>query len=260
MQAAAGFILMNLVLPLWIAAGLADWHCHRRTGIAVTSGLGENLLHWLMLAEIGAAMAVVACFELNAAVLGVVAGVFLVHEATVYWDLRYSTIRRDVGPWEQMVHSFLELLPLLSLALLALLAWPQALAMVRLGDEMADWVLRPRAQLLPQPYLAVALAAIVVFNVLPLMQETRSCLRARPPRRRKKPVTPAPSPDPAQAPSPPRASRTPAPPGGRPPRVEPQLDPRVEPRLEPRLDPPPPPRPQPTPPPTARTPASPAPK
>src|SRR4051812_41352101 len=194
MQEAATFILMYLVLPLWIAAGLADWNCHRRTGIAVSSGLNENLLHWLMYAEIGAAMVAVVVFELNAAVLGVVAGAFLVHEATVYWDLHYSTIRRDVGPFEQMVHSFLELLPLLSLALLAVLAWPQALAMVRAGEEVADWALRPRQQLLPLPYLAAAVVATLIFNVLPPAQETGAGVRAPPPpRRRAGPGTPPPA-------------------------------------------------------------------
>ena len=42
--------------------------------------------------------------------------VFVVPSLTVYWDLsRYSTLLRDVGPFEQMVHSFPEMLPLLAL-------------------------------------------------------------------------------------------------------------------------------------------------
>ena len=188
----AGVILMYLALPLWIAAGLADWHFHRRTRIAVTSGLPENLLHWLMYAQVGVAMAVVVWFELNAAVLAVVTGVFLLHEVTVYADLQYSTLRRDVGPGEQMVHSFLELLPLLALALLALIAWPQALA------------------------------ATLVCNALPLAQETWSCIRARPPRARKAPAAPssrasaAPRPEGAQAPR-------------QKPSLEPRLEPRLDP-------------------------------
>ena len=43
--------------------------------------------------------------------LALVLGVFVVHELTVYMDLDYSSLLRDVGPFEQMVHSFLELLP-----------------------------------------------------------------------------------------------------------------------------------------------------
>jgi uncharacterized membrane protein len=177
MQDAAIFLLMYVVYPLWVAAGFADWACHRATGIAVTSGLKENLLHWLMYAEIGVGMAAVAFFEIDAAVLSVVLAVFVVHELTVYWDLDYSTLRRDVGPLEQMVHSFLELLPLVSLMLLAVIAWPQVQAVAHLGEGVADWSLRAKEPPWPQRYIVCALAASVLFNGLPLLAETVSCLR-----------------------------------------------------------------------------------
>ena len=179
MQDTAVILLMYAVYPLWVAAGFADWACHRATGIATTSGLKENLLHWLMYAEIGVGMAAVAFFEIDAAVLAIVLAVFIVHELTVYWDLDYSTMRRDVGPFEQMVHSFLELLPLASLLLLAAIAWPQALAVLHLGEGVADWSLRVKDTPWPQAYIAYALGASLLFNALPLMQETASCLRAR---------------------------------------------------------------------------------
>jgi hypothetical protein len=189
MQDVAGFMLMYLVFPVWVAAGFADWWCHRRTAIAITSGIAENLLHWLMYAEIGVGMLAALLFDVDAAVLAIVFGVFVVHESTVYWDLAYSTLRRDVGPFEQMVHSFLELLPLFSLALLALMAWPQAQAIVHVGDDVADWTLRAKQQPLPEPYVLGALAASLVFNALPLLQETLSCLLAQ--RRPKRTTAPA---------------------------------------------------------------------
>ncbi|HUR89371.1 MAG TPA: diguanylate cyclase [Ramlibacter sp.] len=167
MQELAAFMLMYIVYPLWVLAGFADWVCHRRTGIATTSGVKESLIHWLMFAEIGAAMLAVAFLEINAAVLAIVLAVFLVHEATVYWDLDYSTLKRDVGPFEQMVHSFLELLPLVSLALLAMIA------------DRDDWSLRARNEPWPFDYLVAAAAASMLFNALPLLQETLSCARVR---------------------------------------------------------------------------------
>jgi hypothetical protein len=179
MQDAAVSLLMFVVYPLWVAAGFADWACHRATRIAVTSGWKESLLHWLMYAEIGIGMAAVAFFEINAAVLLVVLVVFVVHELTVYWDLDYSTLRRDVGPFEQMVHSFLELLPLASLLLLAAAAWPQALAMLHPADGAAEWSLRAKDQPWPLRYIVCAVAASLLFNALPLLQETISCLLAR---------------------------------------------------------------------------------
>jgi hypothetical protein len=177
MQDAAVILLMYVVYPVWVAAGFADWACHRATGIAVTSGLKENLLHWLMYAEIGVGMAAVAFFEIDAAVLAIVLAVFVVHQLTVYWDLDYSTLRRDVGPFEQMVHSFLELLPLASLLLLAVIAWPQVLAAAHVGVGVSDWSLRPKDEPWPQRYIAIALGASVLFNGLPLLLETVSCLR-----------------------------------------------------------------------------------
>jgi hypothetical protein len=185
MQEPARFILMYLVFPLWVAAGFADWACHRRTGIALTSGLKENLLHLLMFGEIGLGILAAALLEINAAVLLFVLAVFLVHELTVYWDLRYSTLLRDVGPFEQMVHSFLEMLPLLSLALLAAAAWPQALALAGLGDQRADWSLRLKQEPLPAPYLGAGLLLALLFNALPLLQEAWSCALARSTAKRK---------------------------------------------------------------------------
>jgi hypothetical protein len=173
----AAFLLMYVVYPLWVAAGFADWDCHRRTGIAVTSGVKESLLHWLMYFEIGAGMLAVAFLEINGGLLAIVGAVFVVHEATVYRDLDYSSLQRDVAPFEQMVHSFLELLPLVSLALLAVIAWPQA----------ADFSVRLRAEPFPRTYLLAAAGASVLFNALPLLQETWSCVRAR--RRNMRPRT-----------------------------------------------------------------------
>jgi hypothetical protein len=78
-----------------------------------------------------------------------------------------------------MVHSFLEILPLLSLALLAAAAWPQALALVGLAGEPRDWSLRLKEDPLPAAYLQGAFALALLFNALPLLQETWSCASAR---------------------------------------------------------------------------------
>ena len=36
-------ILMYFILPLWLAAGFADWLCHRATHIETTTGAKESL-------------------------------------------------------------------------------------------------------------------------------------------------------------------------------------------------------------------------
>lgn len=163
------------VVPLWIAAGLLDWACHRRTGIERTSGLPENLFHWVLLAEGGVALVAAALLEANAAALLLVAAAFLAHELTTYVELRYTAPRREIRPFEQMVHSFMEVLPLLLLALLAVIAWEHLVAQASAPDLRLRWKEAPW----PAGYLLATAAAVLLLNVLPMAQETWRCLRQR---------------------------------------------------------------------------------
>ena len=177
MPQAAQLVLMVVVIPLWIGMGLVDWWCHRRTRIEDTSGVPENVFHWFLLAEGGLALLATALLEINAAVLLLVFAAFLAHELTTFVELRYAVPRREVQPFEQMVHSFMEILPLLVLALLAVLAWTEALA---LFDEEAapDFSLRTKVDPWPPAYLAAVTVAVTLFNLLPLAEEALRCLRA----------------------------------------------------------------------------------
>jgi|SRR5688572_21407203 len=176
MEDSARILLMYVLFPLWVAAGLADWACHRRTRIEQTSGLRENLFHWLLLGEVGVAMLAVALLEVNAAILLLVFAAFLAHELTTWIELQYTVPLREVGPTEQMIHSFMELLPLLALALLAVQNWSQVLSL--LDESMPDFGLRWKEEPWPAAYLWGALAAAVVLNFLPLAEETWRCWKA----------------------------------------------------------------------------------
>jgi hypothetical protein len=46
-------ILMYFILPLWLAAGFADYLCHRAAHIERTSWLKESILHLLQFVEMG---------------------------------------------------------------------------------------------------------------------------------------------------------------------------------------------------------------
>lgn len=102
---------------------------------------------------------------------------FLAHELTSYLELRYTVARREIRPVEQMVHSFMELLPLAILALLAVLQWDQVLALFDAGTP--DFGLQPKARPWPPAYLVTVGLAVLVLNVLPMAEETIRCLRAR---------------------------------------------------------------------------------
>lgn len=174
---AARLLVMYAVVPSWIAAGLVDWLCHRRTRIEHTSGLPENIFHWILLAEGGVALLAAALLEVTAAVLLLVFAAFLAHEVTTYVELRYTAPRREIRPFEQMVHSFMELLPLLLLALLAVMEWDQVLALA--GRAVPDFSLQAKDRPWPVGYLLGMAAAVLVLNVLPLAQESLRCLRGR---------------------------------------------------------------------------------
>jgi len=177
MEDAPRLLLMYVVYPVWVAFGLADWACHRRTRIESTSGLKENLFHWLLMAEIGVAMLAVALLEINAAILLLVFACFLAHELTVWIELQFVVPLREVTPTEQMIHSFLELLPLLSLALLAVADWGHVRSLFE--QAMPDFGFRLKDEPWPGSYLWAAFGAAAVFNGLPLAEESWRCWRAR---------------------------------------------------------------------------------
>jgi hypothetical protein len=173
-QDGARLVLMFGVVPLWILVGLADWWCHRRTAIERTSGLRENLFHWLLLAEAGIALLGVAVLEVNAALLVLVFVGFLAHELTTFIELRYTVPRREVRPLEQMVHSFMEILPLVLLALLAVMGWDKIF-----NGSSREFALRATREPWPPTYLASVAAAVLLLNVLPMAEEGLRCWRAR---------------------------------------------------------------------------------
>jgi hypothetical protein len=96
--------------------------------------------------------------------------------------------RREVTPIEQHVHSFLEMIPLMAISFIAVLHWPQFLALFGLGTERRDLSIRLKRAPLPASYVVPVLAAIVVLEWLPYTEELwrdirRSGWRLTPPER-----------------------------------------------------------------------------
>ncbi|TGP54205.1 diguanylate cyclase [bacterium M00.F.Ca.ET.230.01.1.1] len=171
-------ILMYFILPVWLIAGFADWLCHRATHIESTTGAKESLIHLLMFAEVGIPLLAAMFLEVNALVIAVMIVAFFVHEATAMWDVRYATTARTVGPIEQHVHSFLEMIPLMGLVIVVALHWGQFLALFGAGPETARFDLTWKHQQLPVAYIAVVMIVIVLFELLPYVEEFFRGLRA----------------------------------------------------------------------------------
>lgn len=178
-QAPVRLILMYFIVPLWLAAGVADWLCHRRAKIQDNASYPESLLHLLMLAEIGAPTLLVLFCKVNALTLAVCIAAFLAHEVTALWDVSYAVKRRDVTPVEQHVHSFLELVPLMALICLAALHWGQFEALFGFGGEAADFSVQVKQPGLSAGYLTAVLVGVAVFEAAPFAEELIRCVAKR---------------------------------------------------------------------------------
>jgi hypothetical protein len=176
-------VLLYFVLPLWVLTGAADALCHRICRIEETSGVLETIIHLLMAAEIGVALLAALFLELTGLVLVSLLVLWTLHEATSYWDLHYASSRRFVPPWEQRVHDYLAVLPLLALVLVGILHWAQVQAIVGLGPQPFDGSIRPKHDPLSPAYLVSLLSAIFLFNLLPYLFELARGLRRGKPER-----------------------------------------------------------------------------
>jgi len=171
-------VLMYFILPLWLCAGFADWLCHRASHIATTSGPKESLIHLLMLAEMGFAVMLAMTFEVNALIILLMMICWAVHEATAVWDVFFAVEHRVVTPIEQWVHSYLGVLPPLSLVLVVVLSWPQFLALFGLGTEPARFAFALKEPGLPWGYVLSVIGAVALLEVLPYLEELVRGLRA----------------------------------------------------------------------------------
>lgn len=166
------------VLPLWFCAGFADYMFHRRTQIERNSGLGESLIHHLMLAEVGLPLIVATFFQIDAAVILLFVVCFVAHEITGNIDIRYAEGHgRNVSATELQVHSVLEILPLAAALLVVVPHFGQARALLGLGPERADFTLALKQ---PPPWreMIAAAVALVILVLGPYTEETIRCWRA----------------------------------------------------------------------------------
>jgi hypothetical protein len=176
---AATILLLYAVLPVWILAGFADYLCHRATHIEATSGTPESFLHLVQFGVIAVPTVLALLVEINSTFFLLAVIAILLHHAVAFIDVRYANRTRSVIPLEQMIHSFLEILPITAVLLLAVLHWQDFLA---LGQAMPG--LHPKSHPLPLWYVASAVAAAILLNAIPYMEELLRCLRASAMRRK----------------------------------------------------------------------------
>lgn len=121
--------LENLLLwgiyPLWLLAGAGDYLCHRATDIEHSSGSHESWYHMVQFLVLLVAFAVAVLLEMNAATFGIMAALVLAHSVLAHMDVSYTDGRRYISPVEQHVHGFMEVLPLVAVAMFGVLHWDE---------------------------------------------------------------------------------------------------------------------------------------
>ena len=170
-------MLMYVILPVWLAAGFADYLCHRAAQIEHTSGWKESVLHLVQFAEMALPILAALMLEINAGVILLMIVCLVLHQATAIWDVRYANATREVRPVEQHVHSVLEMLPFTGLLMVIALHWDQFASLWGFGTPSFDVNLK--SDPLPWSYILTMLALTLVFEVLPYLEELWRGLRSR---------------------------------------------------------------------------------
>jgi hypothetical protein len=184
---AAVLVLLYFILPLWLAAGFADYLCHRASSIELTTGYKESLIHLLMFfhllmflfSEVAVPLLAAIFFEINALVIALMIAGFIAHQLTALWDVSLATDKRYVSPIEQQIHSLLEVLPLAGMLIVIILNWPQFLSLWGLGAETPRFRIALKPDPLPWTYVVAFLSAVLVFEVLPYLEELVRAWRSR---------------------------------------------------------------------------------
>ncbi|HEY0504799.1 MAG TPA: hypothetical protein VGD42_15060 [Lysobacter sp.] len=153
----------------WLTAGALDFACHRRTDLPHTSGLGESSLHLLQLALCGSAIAIGMAFAVGRATVTALALLVAAHAVAGYLDTRQAYPRRPIRPFEQHVHSVLDMAPPIGLALLVVSAWPLD----------GGWSVAWRDPPLPAWAWAMVLLPAAVLCGWPALTEFRAAWRVR---------------------------------------------------------------------------------
>jgi len=156
----------------WLACGCCDFLAHRRTDLPHTSGLAESTAHLVQLVVLGCAVVLGLGFEVGRASALLLLVLVVLHAVVGYIDTRIAfAAPRVVSPFEQHVHSVLDMAPIVALGWLLASSWPAAVA--------AGWALHPRQPALPPAAWVAVLAPPLALCIAPALLEFRSAWRVR---------------------------------------------------------------------------------
>jgi hypothetical protein len=163
-------VLVGVLYPLWLLAGLFDYWCHRQTDIGRTSGTTESWLHIAQFASLALFLSFACFLAITLPVAVAMAVAVFAHSALSYIDVSYTQGRRHISPFEQHVHGFLDVLPFVALCLIVVLNWEEV--------RSAEWSIRLKDQRLPTEQLGWLLGSFALAGV-PIIEELSRTWRQR---------------------------------------------------------------------------------
>lgn len=120
-ESALLYTLLLVVLPVWSAAGLLDWICHRLSKIDQTSGSPESLLHLVLLLVLAIPLVLTLHYEISLPIFLILVTGVVLHQAISLSDSFYANSRRHISVLEQHVHGFMDVLPISALLIVGAL-------------------------------------------------------------------------------------------------------------------------------------------
>jgi hypothetical protein len=129
----------------------------------------------LQFAEIAGPILAALLLEINSGVILLMIVCLVLHQATAMWDLSYAHSRREIKPIEQHVHSVLEMMPLTGLLMVVAMHWNAFIGLLGFAPPRFAIVLKPEP--LPWLYVVSILAATLLFELLPYLEELLRGLR-----------------------------------------------------------------------------------
>ena len=160
------------------------WPALRTIGAIALPGLrrtrehSKSALHFLQFGSIAVPTLFALFFEINALFFLIAAVAIIVHHLVAFTDVRYANSARGIPPIEQMVHSFLEIMPITAFLLLAVTHGTQLLALVGAGQTAPDFAFHAKVNPLPFWYVFSAVGGATLLNFIPYTEEFLRCRRA----------------------------------------------------------------------------------
>jgi hypothetical protein len=153
----------------WLLAGFVDFACHRRGGLAITSGWRECCLHFLQIGVIATGLGLWMLFQPSGLLYALLGILVAAHAVAGYADTAVASRRRPIRPIEQHVHSVLDMAPWVAVT------WFVAATL----DDARGWTLVLRDPALPPAAWTALLVPALLLVMLPALQELAGVLHWR---------------------------------------------------------------------------------